>query len=247
MAIDRPLDQDVPYQPMSQDIPMEPMAEEAPIMEEEPVEELSVDTNLAEYLTEEELSTVSNYCYEWYRNNRETRSEWEDMYIKGLDLLGLKVSERTEPWDGACGVYHPILAEAVIRFQSHAITSLCPASGPARTKIVGMENEDVLARARRVQEELNYIITEDMSEYRPEMEQLLFYLPLAGSAFTKTWYDEFHQRPVTRFIPAENMVVPYGASDLATTDFCHIVPMTKNQLLKMQHSGHYLDLSLIHI
>lgn len=228
--------------PNSAAMPPEPPAmTQLPVVQEEPIQH---DDNLAEFMEDDELMEIAKTCYEFYCTHKSSRQEWERAYIKGLDLLGLKVEERTEPWDGACGVYHPLLTEAVIRFQAHAITSMCPAAGPARTRIVGVETDELWARAKRVQEELNYVITEDMVEYRPEMEQMLLYLPIAGSTFTKTWFDPLLKRPIMRFVPAENMVVPYGASDLRSTDFCHVIPMPKNQLKKLQKARFYLDIDL---
>ena len=174
------------------------------------------DSNLAEFMDDEALNDIGNELISAYNGDRESRSEWEETYTKGLDQLGLKIEERTTPWAGACGVFHPMLSEAVIRFQSQSITEMFPAQGPVRTKIVGKITEEKEKQSQRVEDYLNYLLTHEMSEYRTETEKMLFSLPLAGSAFRKVYFDPSLDRPSSIFVPAEDVVVNYGASDLET-------------------------------
>ena len=152
-------------------------------------EEVSHDSNLAEYIDDAELESIANDLIDHFASDRESRGEWASAYIKGMDLLGMKVEERTEPWNGASGVYHPMMTEAVIKFQAQAMGELLPASGPVRSKIVGKLTPEKFEQAQRVETELNYLITEKMPDYRDEMEQMLFKLPMAGSAFKKIYFD----------------------------------------------------------
>jgi len=203
------------------------------------------DDNLAEFCDEECLQRLASTLVGEYEADKNSRADWERTYIKGLDLLGLKIEDRTTPWPGACGVHHPILTEAVVRFQSQAITEVFPASGPVKTKIVGTITDDKEKQASRVQEYLNYLLTEKMSEYRPEMEQLLFSLPLAGSAFKKIYFDPTMNRCCAHFIPAEDFVVSYGASDLLTAErYTHVMRKSANEIRKLQVAGLYLDVKL---
>ena len=179
-------------------------------------EDIPHDANLAEFIEDNLLGTIANDLVGAFRADKESRSDWERSYIEGLDLLGLKHEERTTPWDGACGVFHPLLTEAVIRFQSQAIQEIFPASGPVKTTIVGKISDEREKQAHRVQDYLNYMLTEKMTEYRSETERMLFSLPLAGSAFRKVYYDPSMGRPCSMFVPAEDFVVSYGASDLET-------------------------------
>lgn len=205
----------------------------------------SFDANIAEYLEEEELNDIGSELVESFLSDRESRKEWARSYIKGLDLLGLKIEERDQPWPGACGVFHPVLLEAVVRFQAQSITELFPASGPVRTQIIGRLDREREAQAVRVETELNYLTTEKMTEYRDEFEQLLFKLPLAGSAFKKIYYDPMLKRPVAMFVPAEDFVVQYGASDLETCErYTHVMKKSPNDILKLQVSGFYRDIDL---
>ena len=203
------------------------------------------DSNLAELIDEADLYSMANDLIGSFRADKESRADWERSYIEGLDLLGLKHEERTTPWDGACGVFHPLLTESVIRFQSQAIQEIFPASGPVKTSIVGKVDDEREKQAHRVQDYLNYLLTEKMTEYRAETERMLFSLPLAGSAFRKVYYDPSMGRPCSMFVPAEDFVVSYGASDLETCERAtHIMKRTSNEVRKLQISGFYADVEL---
>ena len=177
--------------------------------------------------------------------DKNSRKEWEETYTKGLDQLGLKIEERTQPWNGACGVFHPMLSEAVIRFQSQAISEIFPPQGPVKTKIVGKITDEKEKQSIRVQDYMNYLLTYEMSEYRTETEKLLFSLPLAGSAFRKVYYDPTLGRPSGIFVPSEDVVVNYGASDLETCERAtHVMRKSANDIRKMQVNGFYRDIDL---
>lgn len=209
----------------------------------QPPEEHS--TNLAEIMDEGDLTSLAADLISSFEDDLDTRADWEKAYIQGLDLLGLKIEERTIPWPGACGVYHPVLTEAVIRFQAQTIMEVLPASGPVETKIVGKADEAVIKQAQRVKQEMNYIVTEKMREYRSETEQLLFRLPLAGSSFRKVYYDTISARPAAVFVPAEDFVVTYGTTDLAACPrYTHVTRMYPNELRKLQVSGFYRDVDI---
>ncbi len=202
-------------------------------------------SNLAEYLQEGELEAMASDLIEAFNSDRTSRKDWASSYVKGLDLLGLKIEERDQPWPGACGVFHPVLTESVVRFQAQAITEIFPASGPVRTQVVGKYSDEKSNQAQRVEEEMNYLTTEVMTEYRDEFEQLLFKLPLAGSAFKKVYYDPMLERPVAMFVPAEDFVISYGASDLPTCErYTHVMKKTPNEVLKLMVSGFYRDIDL---
>ena len=203
------------------------------------------DANLAEYIKDAELEAIADELIDHFSSDRESRSEWASAYIKGMDLLGMKVEERTEPWNGASGVYHPMMTEAVVKFQAQAMGELLPASGPVRSKIVGKLTTEKFEQAQRVETELNYLITEKMPDYRDEMEQMLFKLPMAGSAFKKIYFDPITERPVSQFVPAEDLVVSYGASNLRTAPrFTHVMKKTPEEVLKLQVNGFYRDIEL---
>ena len=203
------------------------------------------DANLAEYIDDSELQGIATDLVGQYKSDKESRSDWERTYIEGLDLLGLKHEDRTTPWDGACGVFHPLLTEAVIRFQSQSIQELFPAAGPAKTSVVGVVTDEKQDQAQRVQDYLNYLLTERMTEYRTETERLLFSLPLAGSAFRKIYYDPNMSRPCSMFVPAEDFVVSYGASDLQTCERAtHVMRRSANEVRKLQVAGFYSDVDL---
>ena len=203
------------------------------------------DANLAEYIKDAELEAIADELIDHFASDRESRSEWASAYIKGMDLLGMKVEERTEPWNGASGVYHPMMTEAVVKFQAQAMGELLPASGPVRSKIVGKLTTEKFEQAQRVETELNYLITEKMPDYRDEMEQMLFKLPMAGSAFKKIYFDPITERPVSQFVPAEDLVVSYGASNLRTAPrFTHVMKKTPEEVLKLQVNGFYRDIEL---
>ena len=203
------------------------------------------DSNLADFMDDDLLSEIGNELVSAYNGDKESRADWEETYTKGLDQLGLKIEERTQPWAGACGVFHPMLSEAVIRFQSQSITEMFPAQGPVKTKIVGKITDDKTKQAQRVQDYLNYLLTHEMSEYRTETEKMLFSLPLAGSAFRKVYFDPSLDRPSSIFVPAEDVVVNYGASDLETCERAtHVMRKSSNTIRKMQVNGFYRDIEL---
>jgi len=205
----------------------------------------SFDSNLVEYLDDDELNSISNELLNAFNSDRDSRADWEETYTKGLDQLGLKIEDRTTPWAGACGVFHPMLSEAVIKFQSQAISEIFPAAGPVRTKIVGPINSEKEKQSQRVQDYLNYLLTYEMTEYRTETEKMLFSLPLAGSAFRKIYFDPTLNRPSGIFVPAEDVVVNYGASDLETCERAtHVMKKSTNDIRKMQVSGFYRDIEL---
>ena len=213
--------------------------------ESNPMDEVPFDANLAEYIEDKELSLIANDLVSSFKSDKESRSDWERTYVEGLSLLGLKHEDRTTPWDGACGVFHPLLTESVIKFQSQSIQELFPAGGPVKTAIVGVIDKDKEKQAGRVQDYLNYLVTEKMTEYRSETERLLFSLPLAGSAFRKVYFDPNMGRPCSMFVPAEDFVVSYGASDLVTCERAtHIMKRTSNEIRKLQVSGFYSDVEL---
>jgi hypothetical protein len=201
--------------------------------------------NLAEFIEDSDLEGMASELIDDFINDRNSRKDWAMAYIKGLDLLGLKIEERSQPWQGASGVFHPMLTESVVRFQAQAMGELFPASGPARSKIVGKMTAKKLKQAQRVETELNYLLTEKMPDYRSELEQMLFRLPLAGSAFKKVYFDPIREVPVASFIPAEDLVVSYGASSLETCPrFTHVMKKTKNEILELQAIGFYRDVDI---
>ena len=202
--------------------------------------------NLAEALSDGELGRISGDLLEQYDANKASRQEWEDAYADGLDLLGFNYEERTQPFQGASGVTHPLLAEAATQFQAQAFNELLPAGGPVRTAILGSESPQKQAQAQRVRQFMNYYITDVMEEYTPELDQMLFYLPLAGSTFKKVYYDDTLGRAVSKFIPAEHLVVPYETSDLETCpNITQVIRMSLNDLRKRQISGFYRDIPVI--
>lgn len=210
------------------------------------VEDAPFDANLAEYMEEQELNILGSELVSAYEDDLASRRDWEETYIEGLDLLGLKIEDRTEPWPGACGVHHPLLAESVIRFQSQAISEIFPAGGPAKSKIVGEATEEIYKQANRIQNYLNFLLTEEMTEFRSETERMLFSLPLAGSAFKKVYYDPTMGRPCSMFVPAEDMVVFNGATDIKSlTRMTHRMRKTTNEIRKLQVSGFYRDIELL--
>ena len=201
--------------------------------------------NLAEEMSEDALQKLSSELVGQYQGDRDSRNDWEETYIKGLDQLGLKIEDRTLPWPGACGVFHPMLTEAVVRFQSQAITEIFPASGPVKTKILGLATPEKEEQSQRVQNYMNYLLIDKMTEYRTETEKLLFSLPLAGSAFRKVYYDPNMDRPCAIFVPAEDFIVSYGATDLQMAERAtHIMKKNANDVRKLQVSGFYRDIDL---
>ena len=202
-------------------------------------------SNLAEELSEGELATLAGDLSEDIKNDLGSRSEWEKSYVQGIKLLGLQYEERTEPWDGACGVFHPMITEAVVRFQSESITETFPAQGPVKTKILGKQTPEKDDAAERVQDDMNYELTEVMREFRPEHERMLWSLPATGSAFKKVYYDPGLGRQVSMFIPAEDIILPYGATDLDTCyRVTHVLRKTKSEIIKLQQAGFYRDIEL---
>jgi hypothetical protein len=202
--------------------------------------------NLAEEMPDRELQRISGELLSEYDANNESRSEWAETYTKGLELLGFTYDERTQPFRGASGVTHPLLAEAATQFQAQAFNELLPPQGPVKTSIMGKESRQKQEQARRVKTFMNYYITNVMEEYTPDMDQMLFVLPLAGSTFKKTYYDEAMGRIVSRFVPAENLVVPYNTSDLDTCpNITQVVTTSLNDMRKMQVSGFYRDVEVV--
>jgi len=202
--------------------------------------------NLAEDMDDRELGSIAGDLLSEYESNKASRSDWEEAYSKGLELLGFKYEDRTEPFRGATGVTHPILAEAAVQFQAQAFNELLPSGGPVRTVVLGAPTHAKEDQAVRVRDFMNYYITDVMEEYTPEFDQMLFYLPLAGSTFKKVYYDEGLDRAVCKFIPAENLIVPYEANDLETCpNITHVVRMSLNDLRKKQLSGFYRDIPVI--
>jgi len=205
-------------------------------------EELSFDANLAEEMDASDLQKVASDIVEMVDADINSRKEWVDMYVKGLDVLGMKYEERTEPWLGACGVFSTVLTEAAVRFQSETIIETFPAAGPVKTEIVGAIDRLKEQAAERVRDDMNYQLTEVMTEYRPEHERMLYNLGLAGAAFKKVYFDPSLDRQVAMFIPAEDIIIPYGASSAATAErLTHVMRKTKNDLKKLQVAGFYVD------
>jgi hypothetical protein len=201
--------------------------------------------NLAELMEDGELQSIAGDLVEDIENDRNSRKDWEKAYTDGLKLLGLQFEERTEPWQGASGVFHPMITEAVVRFQSETITEMFPAQGPVRTKIIGKETPEKKEAAVRVEEDMNYELTEVMREFRPEHERMLWSLPATGSAFKKVYYDPSLGRQVSMFVPAEDIILPYGTTDLDTCyRLTHVMRKTKNEIMKLQESGFYKKIDL---
>ena len=206
---------------------------------------MSFDANLAEALDEGVLNELADSLVGSVDSDISSRKDWADSFVKGLDVLGFKYEERTDPWEGACGVYSTVLAEAAIRFQAETMSETFPAAGPVKVKIIGVEDKDKEEAANRVKADMNYELTERMVEYRPEHERLLYSLGLAGSAFKKVYFDPNIGRQTAVYIPAEDVVVPYGASHIETAErVTHIMRKTKNELKKLQAGGFYRDVEL---
>lgn len=203
------------------------------------------DANLAEEMDESSLDSLGNELVEDFNKDIMDRKEWMSTYVEGLKLLGLRYEERTEPWNGACGVFHPMLTESVVRFQSEGITETFPAAGPVKTQIIGKDTPEKEEAATRVKEDMNYQLTDIMVEYRPEHEKLLWNLPIAGSAFKKVYYDPSLGRQAAVFIPAEDIVVPYGASSIERAErVTHVMRKTENEVTKLIEAGFYRDVDL---
>ncbi len=214
---------------------------------EEEIEVVSVpfDANLADYIDNSDLMRVSSDLVSDIEEDMSSRKDWEDTYKRGIDLLGMEYDERTEPFQGATGVVHPLLSESVTQFQAQAYREMLPSGGPVRTQIVGAETPEIVAQADRVTDYMNYMLTYEMEEYDPETDQMLFYLPIVGSTFKKVYFDPLLQRAVSKFVHAEDVVVPYGATDLLTSQrITHIIRMDSNEIRKMQLAGFYRDVDL---
>ena len=208
-------------------------------------EQIPHNANLADFLDDGYLGEISSGLRASYEDDMESRSEWEETYTQGLDQLGVKYDERTQPFQGASGVTHPLIAESVTQFQAQAYKELLPSGGPVKTQVLGLQDAAREEQARRVKDFMNYQLMEVMEEFDPDMDQLLFYLPLSGSTFKKVYFDEAKQRAVSKFIPAQDLVVPYAASDLATASrVTHVLRMDGNEIRKMQLAGFYRDVEL---
>src|SRR6056297_490895 len=218
---------------------------EAAEMEAMGEELIPFDANLAEYLDDGTLGELANELTGSFEDDISSRSEWEETYVKGLDLLGVSMDERSEPFEGASAVTHPLIAESVTQFQAQAYKELLPSGGPVKTRIAGAQTAEVEEQSERVKHYLNYLITEDMEEFDPDMDQMLFYLPLSGSTFKKVYFDPLLGRPVSKFLPAQDVVVPYSATDLFTAPrITHVLKMTDNEIRKQQLLGFYRDVDL---
>jgi hypothetical protein len=203
------------------------------------------DANLAEYMSDSELAELSGDLIGEFDEDISSRKDWVQTYVDGLQLLGMKIEERMEPWPGACGVYHPLLSETLVKFQAETIMAIFPAAGPVKTQIIGKETPEKKAAAERVQDDMNYQLTDVMQEYRPETERMLWGLGLSGNAFKKVYFDPSLDRQVSMFVPAEDLVVPYGAASLAQSPrITHVMRKTKNELRKLQVAGFYRDIEL---
>lgn len=211
--------------------------------ETEPLPEFSA--NLADHIDSQELAKIAGDLLTDYQNDLNSRRDWEDTYGEGLKLLGLKYEERSEPWDGASGVFSPILTEAVVRFQSETIMETFPAAGPVKTKVLGKQTVEKQAAARRVQEDMNHQLVDVMVEYRPEHEKMLWNLPFCGSAFKKVYFDHTKQRQTAIFIPAEDVILPYGTSEIFDAPrITHRMRKSENEITKLQESGFYRDINI---
>ena len=203
------------------------------------------DDNLAEILDDGVLGKIASELVELVEADISSRKDWAESFVKGLEVLGVNYEERTEPWNGACGVYSTVLTEAAIRFQSESIMETFPAAGPVKTEIIGAIDRLKEEAAERVQADMNFKLTEEMPEYRPEHERMLYSLGLSGAAFKKVYYDPAMERQVAVFIPAEDMIVPYGASNLQNAErVTHVMRKTKNEMRRLQVSGFYRDIDL---
>jgi hypothetical protein len=216
------------------------------IAEGEPVEEtVEVSDNLAEDMSDEELSEISSELLDAFEADLNSRKDYEETIKKGMDLLGLKIEDTTKPFPGACSAHHPMMIEGAVQFQSQAIKELFPADGPVKTKVIGERTDEVVKQSSRVKEFLNYQITESMEEYFDDFDQMLFYLPIVGSCFKKVYYDEALQRPVAKFIPITDFVISYNTTDLRTSGrYTHILRYTENELRKRQANGFYMDVDM---
>ena len=236
---------ELPEEEVTEEVDVEIEGSEEQVPEEETPEE-DFYRNLAEEMSDQVLGRMSSELIQDYKRDKVSRSDWEQAYTQGLDLLGFKYVDNTRPFQGASGVTHPLLSEAVTQFQAQAYKELLPADGPVRTSVIGSDTPEVQQQAERVQDFMNYMLMEEMEEYTPDTDQMLFYLPLAGSAFKKIYYDEIKQRAVSKFVPAEDLIVPYFATDLKDCErITHVVKMSENSVLKQQKAGFYRDVELM--
>ena len=220
-------------------------AEEIATSENIDQSQIPFDANLSEYISDDDLARFSSDLVNAFEADKDSRKDWEDTYVKGLDMLGFKYEDRTQPFEGASGVVHPLLAESVTQFQAQAYKELLPPSGPVRCQIIGAMTPEVEQQAERVREYMNYYILNIMEEFDPEMDQLLFYLPLSGSAFKKVYYDELLKRCVSKFVTSEDCVVNYMATDLEQAErVTHMIKMSSNEVKKLQVSGFYRDVAI---
>lgn len=243
-AMEEPLDIEIEIEdPEAVELSIDGM----PILRMEEVEDDGDDfnDNLAEHMADNELAELAVELIGDFDSDIASRKDWIQTYVDGLELLGLKIEERSEPWEGACGVYHPLLSEALVKFQAETMMSIFPAAGPVKTLIIGKETPEKKAASERVRDDMNYQLTDAMPEYRPETERMLWGLGLAGNAFKKVYYDPALERQVSLYVPAEDVVVPYGASDLQSSPrVTHVMRKTENELRKLQVSGFYRDVDL---
>jgi len=237
------VEEDITEQPDGLPVDVEIEGEQE-IEEERPQDDFNA--NLAEDMDERTLKDMAMELIDEYKKDKTSRKEWEDAYIKGLDLLGTKYQEVTKPFKGASGVTHPLLAESVTQFQAQAYKELVPSDGPVRTQVIGLQTPATEQQSDRVKDYMNYLLMEEMEDYTTDMDQMLFYLPLSGSTFKKIYYDALLDRPVSKFIPAEDLVVPYYASDLKDCErITHVLKMTPNEVTKKMAAGAYRDIDLI--
>ncbi len=211
-------------------------------VEETKTPDIPFDANLAEHIDPQELATIANDLLGDIEDDLSSRKDWMQTYVDGLELLGMKIEERSEPWEGACGVYHPLLSEALVKFQAETIMATFPAAGPVKTQIIGKETPEKKEAATRVQDDMNYELTDVMTEYRPEHERMIWGLGLSGNAFKKVYFDPALDRQTSIFVPAEDIIVPYGASSLQNSPrITHVMRKTKNEFARLVHQGFYVD------
>ena len=233
-------DMSIPMEPVNVQIEGQEIPQEAPVNPEQ-----DFHKNLAEDMDKKMLNKLANRLITEYKEDRDSRQDWEKAYVEGLDLLGFRYQDQTKPFQGASGVTHPLLAEAVTQFQAHAYKELLPATGPVRTQVIGDATIETEQQAQRVEDFMNYMLMDRMEEYTPDFDQLLFYLPLSGSAFKKVYFDEVLQRAVSKFIPSEDLVVPYYATDLKDCErITHVLKMSENDVIKNQRAGFYRNIDL---
>ena len=250
MAVEKEIPENIEEETKVEEIQEQPegLPPDIQIEGEETIEEDPIDdfnANLAEDMDERTLKRLGSELISEYKKDKESRKEWEEGYTKGLDLLGVKYNEQTRPFKGASGVTHPLLSESATTFQASAYKELLPSDGPVRTQVLGIRTPNTEQQADRVKEYMNYLLMEKMEDYTTDMDQMLYYLPLSGSTFKKIYYDEFLQRPVSKFVPAEDLVVPYYASDLKDAGrITHVIKMSENDVNKKMAAGFYRDLDL---